>query len=283
MPLYYLTLIIFYTGFNLLVKKQNFYLFDFYNHNWLSFVLFFQNWSLIFYNGLNENFLDHFWSLAAEEQFYLIWPFFLYLFWQKKFFFKLIFIIILLIIITRTFLYTKHHGFLDYKYFFYNSFCRMDGFLIGGCLFLLQKSNRAKRFNLYYFTSFIIIVAGIYFTGNAKGYNPFLSTIGFTLIAIVFAGLIHKATNNSSRILSAIFSYRWLKFTGKISYGLYIFHWIVLRASEPRIENWFIKSGYFTSGTANGISLFTCLLITYIISVISYYYFELYFLKRKMS
>ena len=45
LPLYYLTLIIFYIGFNLFVKKEHFYLFDFYNHNWASFVLFFQNWS----------------------------------------------------------------------------------------------------------------------------------------------------------------------------------------------------------------------------------------------
>jgi peptidoglycan/LPS O-acetylase OafA/YrhL len=158
----------------------------------------------------------------------------------------------------------------------------MDGFLIGGCLFLFQRNNNAKQFNLYYFPALIIIIAGIYFTGNTKGYNPFLSTIGFTLIAIGFAGLIHKAGNNSSKILSVIFNYRWLKFTGKISYGLYIFHLIILRALEPRLENWFIKSGHFNGRAANGISLFTCLFISYIISVISYYYFELYFLKRKM-
>jgi peptidoglycan/LPS O-acetylase OafA/YrhL len=282
LPLYYLVLIIFYIGFNFLVKKQNFYLFDFYNHNWLGFVLFFQNWSLIFYNGLKENFLDHFWSLAVEEQFYFIWPFFLYQFWQKKFFFKLIFVIIILIIITRTYLYIKHPGILDYKYYFYNSFCRMDGFLIGGCLFLFRLNNKAKQFNLYYVPALLMIVAGIFFTGNAKGYNPFLSTIGFTLIAIVFAGLIYKASNNSSKILSVIFNYRWLKFTGKISYGLYIFHLIILRTLEPRLENWLIKSGYFNSTIANAISLFICLSISYIISMISYYYFELYFLKRKV-
>ncbi|MGH2649090.1 MAG: acyltransferase family protein [Ginsengibacter sp.] len=282
LPLYYLTLVIFYVGFNLLVKKQNFFLFNFYNHNWLSFALFFQNWSLIFYNGVKEKFLDHFWSLAVEEQFYLIWPFFLYAFWQKKILFKLIFIIIVLIIITRTFLYIEHSAMEDYKYYFYNSFCRMDGFLIGGCLFLFQKKNKATQFNLYYLPALILIIAGIFFTGNAKGYNPFLSTIGFTLIAVVFAGLIYKASNNSSKLLATIFNYKWLKLTGKISYGLYIFHWLVLRALEPRLENWFIKSGYFSNGTANEISLFLCLAISYTISVASYYSYEMYFLKRKM-
>ena len=50
--------------------------------------------------------------------------------------------------------------------------------------------------------------------------------------------MIYAATTNSSKLLSIIFNYRWLKFTGKISYGLYIFHWIVLTVLEPRIEKW---------------------------------------------
>jgi len=281
LPLYYLTLLIFYAGFNLFEKKENLPFFDFYNHNWISFALFFQNWSLIYYDGIKENFLDHFWSLAIEEQFYLVWPFFLYKFGQHRFFNKLVIIIITLIIITRTFLYIQYPGINNYKHFFYNTFCRMDAFLIGGCLFLFQKNINAKQFNWVYPALFVII-SGIYFTGNAKGSNPFLSTIGFTLIAIVFAGLIHAAAGNSSKFLPVIFNYRWLKFTGKISYGLYIFHWIVLRVLEPRLEKWLTGSAYVNSRTANGISLFICLLISYIISVISYFYFELYFLKRKV-
>jgi peptidoglycan/LPS O-acetylase OafA/YrhL len=282
LPLYYITLVLFYVGFNLLVKKQNFYLFDFYNHNWISFVLFFQNWTFM-YSGIKENFLEHFWSLAVEEQFYLIWPFFLYLTWQKKFFFKLVFLIIILIILTRTFIYIQYPEWSDYRHYFYNTFCRMDAFLIGGCLFFFQKNNKAKQYTGYYFAALLAVILGICFTENASGIaNPFISTIGFTLIAIAFAGLTYGASSNSSKLLSIIFNYRWLKFTGKISYGLYIFHWLVLRALEPRFENWFIKSGYFNNRIANGISLFICLFITYIISVISYYYFELYFLKRKM-
>jgi peptidoglycan/LPS O-acetylase OafA/YrhL len=282
LPLYYGTLIIFYLGFTLLVKKANFHLFDFYYENWVSFALFFQNWSLIFYNGPKEIFLDHFWSLAVEEQFYIVWPFFLLRFRQKKFFYKLVLVIIILIIITRTFLYIQYPGAFDYKYLFYNTFCRMDAFFIGGCLFLFQKNNKAKQFNVYYFTALLLIISGIYFTGNANGNNPFLSTIGFTLIAIAFAGLIYAASSNSSKVLSIIFNYRWLKFTGKISYGLYIFHWIVLRALEPRIEKLLTRSECVNGQTSNGISLFICLVISYIISVISYFYFELYFLKRKV-
>lgn len=281
LPLYYLSLILFYAAFNLLVKKENLYLFDFYNHNWISFALFFQNWTLTSSGGIQENFLEHFWSLAVEEQFYLVWPFFLYKFWRKKYFYKLAFIIIVLIIITRTFLYIQYSAWPDYRHYFYNTFCRMDAFLIGGCLYLFQKKNNATRFTWYYFAAFLIVVLGIYFTGNASHVNPFTSTIGYTLIAISFAGLIYAASSNSSKLLSVIFNYRWLKFTGKISYGLYIFHWIILKALEIRLELWLLQFN-FSGHTAHRLSLLICVVISYLISVISYFYFELYFLKRKV-
>lgn len=282
LPLYYLTLILFYAGFNFLVKKENFYLFDFYNYNWAGFAFFFQNWTLIFYHGVKENFLDHFWSLAIEEQFYLVWPFFLYLFWQKRWFYKMIFIIVVLIITTRTFIYMHYPDWSEYRYYYYHTFCRMDAFLIGGCLLLFQKNDKAKQFTPYYFIALLAIIAGIYFTGNASISNPFISTIGYTLIAITFAGLIYVASNDSSRLISTVFNYRWLKFTGKISYGLYIFHWIILKALEVRLEKRLTKLEYVNSQGAHLLSLFICLVITLGVSVISYFYFELYFLKRKV-
>ena len=126
----------------------------------------------------------------------------------------------------------------------------------------------------------MILILGVFFTGNTSISNPFISTVGYTLIAIVFAGLIYAASSKSSKFLSTIFNYRWLKFTGKISYGLYIFHWIILRALEVRLERWLVQFN-LNNQTAYGLSLFICLLISYIISVISYFYFELCFLKLK--
>ncbi len=282
LPIYYLTLVLFYVGFNLFVKKENFHFFDFYNHNWASFAFFYQNWTFIFYKGLKENFLGHFWSLAVEEQFYLVWPFFLYTFWQKKWFFKMAFIIIILIIIMRTFIFFQYPEWSDYSHYYYNTFCRMDAFLIGGCLFLSQKANNVKYFVRLSVVSVIIIAAGIFLTGNAAISNPFISTAGYTLIALAFAGLIYKASNNSSKLISAIFNYKWLTFTGKISYGLYIFHWLVLSTLEIRLERQLAKSWYLNYEPAHLLSLFVCLVISFIISVISYFYFELYFLKRKV-
>jgi peptidoglycan/LPS O-acetylase OafA/YrhL len=282
LPLYYLTLILFYAGINLLLKKENFHSFDFYRSNWISFALFFQNWTFIHSGQVKENFLDHYWTLAVEEQFYLVWPFFLYYFHKQKYFYKLVFVLVLLIIMLRIFLYVQYPQWQDYRHYFYNTFCRMDAFLIGGCLFLLQKNNKASRFTGYYFGAFLVVILGMFFIGDMSHVNPFISTIGYTLIAITFAGLIHTVSENSSKFLSIIFNYKWIRFTGKISYGLYIFHWILLIALESRVQQWLLKFIHFSNQRAHLLSLIICLAISYIISVISYFYFELYFLKQKV-
>lgn len=277
LPVYYLTLILFYTGFNVLVKKENFHLFQFYNHNWVSFVLFFQNWTFIYYGGIKEGFLDHFWSLAVEEQFYLVWPFFLQLFLRKKYFYRLVAAILLIIIAIRTSIYIKYPEWTDYAHYYDNSFCRMDAFLIGGCLFVFQNNNKAQLYTGYYVGAALAVITGIYLTGNAKFANPFISTVGYTLIAIAFAGLIYAAGIRRSKYFSVFFTQKWLRFTGKISYGLYIFHWIVLKALELRLEKWLQKIIPWNEQAAHFLSLVICLSVSYIISTISYYYFEMYF------
>jgi peptidoglycan/LPS O-acetylase OafA/YrhL len=281
LPLYFLTLIVFYIGYNLLVRKQNFYLFEFYNHSWWSFLFFLQNWSFIFYNGFKENFLGHFWSLAVEEQFYLIWPFFLYLFFGRGNFHQLIFTAILLIIATRILLYIKYPEWSDYEHYYYNTFCRMDSFLIGGILFISKSNSNGRSFIKYYLAALLIVIFGIYLTGSASFANPFISTIGYTLIGLISAGLVDTAVSNSNKLLSAVFNGEWLKFTGKISYGLYIFHWLVLKTFKIKISNSLVNSFHINIAYADMISLFSCLAISFIISIISYFYFETWFLKRK--
>src|SRR4030095_2778309 len=72
-PLYYLSLIIFLIIFPLLgiYKSELKYYVD--NQLWFWFYL--QNWLLSFNFPTTGNFLNHFWSLGVEEQFYLAWPF----------------------------------------------------------------------------------------------------------------------------------------------------------------------------------------------------------------
>jgi peptidoglycan/LPS O-acetylase OafA/YrhL len=281
LPIYYAAFFSFFVGYHLLVSSKNLPFFSFYDKNWLSFVMFFQNWSFIEYGQVKENHLQHFWSLAIEEQFYLIWPLLIFKFRRNIYFFKAILFVLLSIIALRTFLFIKYPDPIYSVHYYYNTFCRMDSFLLGGVLFLYQQKNKAKQFVNYFFTATLILILGIIITGNAKISNPFISTIGFTLIALMFTGLIHNVTTHSTKIISHVFNYSWLKFVGKISYGLYIFHWIVLRVLEPKLSQQVSEYIGLSHENSHWFSLFGCLAISFLLSVISFFYFESYFLKLK--
>lgn len=195
----------------------------------------------------------------------------------------MILMIILLIISFRSLIYFHYSGWQDYRYYFYNTFCRMDGFLIG-CALFIRHNKEGKSINTgYYFAALLCIIAGIFFTQNASGIaNPFFDTVGFTLVAFLFAGFIDSIINNGNEIILRIFNRNWLKFTGRISYGFYIFHWLVLKAFRQRLAGWFIQKENFTNTSAAIISAFICIAISFLISVISYRYYESYFLKKKV-
>jgi len=282
LPLYFGTLLMFYLGFHLLVRHQNSPLFEFYNQHWISYLLFVQNWLLPHVNETRPVFLLHFWSLAVEEQFYLIWPVFLYTFWTKKYFTTAVFLIVGLILIARTAIYFHYPVWRAKDIDYYITFCRMDAFFIGGLLFLFQSRHKAGQFIPYFILAFLLTAGGIWFSGNAKNNNAFFCTIGYTFLDISFAGLLYAAINHSRQWLSQVLNYRWLRFTGKISYGLYIFHWIVLQVLEPKItQHVFLPAG-LGNRTAFFLSSCICLVISYLISIISYNYFESFFLRRKL-
>jgi peptidoglycan/LPS O-acetylase OafA/YrhL len=279
-PLYYATLICFYLIINIMVKEENIGMFQFYNDHIPSFVLFLENWSFIFTKQMHENHLQHFWTLAIEEQFYLIWPLLIYFFFQKSFFIKTLFISIVLIILLRSFLFFKYQG--DELICFYNTFCRMDSFIIGGLLFFFHERSSKIDFKFILPAIIIIISVAITFSGTHSS-SLFFSTIGYTLIAIFFAGIIHIAIKKKNNHLKAFLNRKWLINFGKISYGLYIFHCIILLFFRNKIAQYLSTHFSISNSISLGISLSLCLLISITLSVISYFYFEMFFLKRKLQ
>lgn len=278
-PLYYATLIMFYFIIPHFIPPHYFESLVFYRNQAPSFFLFFENWTFINHPGISQNHLQVLWSLAVEEQFYLIWPFFIYFFVNSKYLKTILVVWLIVIVLFRSILYMNNPD--NFYVFFYNTFCRMDAFIIGATLFLIHKKILKPVHSYIVVIAVLSMFAGIIIWKSNPATSPFIPTIGLTCIAIFYALIIHIAVQKKYCFFSNFLNLPWLIFIGRISYGLYIFHWIILRFSFEPLSN-YINIHFLTGRElSNFLTLFICLILSFILSIISYTYYESFFLKLK--
>ncbi len=169
--------------------------------------------------------LSHLWSLAVEEQFYLVWP--LLVFWIRDL--RRLLIAALtgaaLALVLRIVLTARG---VDPAFLYVFTPCRADSLLLGGALALgLRGPWRDRilaRANLLMALAAAGIVAILVHDRQLNFREGFLvPSIGFTLLALFSAGLV-ASTYRPGSPLRPLFEMRWLRFLGKYSYGLYVFH-----------------------------------------------------------
>ncbi len=110
---------------------------------------------------------------------------------------------------------------------------------------------------------------------------PYLAFAGYTTFAVLFGILIHEAVTGESKLIQFLLNNRPLKFFGKISYGLYVYHWPVYILLFPLFvsvtsKNINLSQRYFETTSAIIVTI-----IAIFISVLSYHFFEKPFLKLK--
>jgi peptidoglycan/LPS O-acetylase OafA/YrhL len=199
--------------------------------------------------------LTHFWSLAIEEQFYLLWPIFIFLLPTARLKIFLLGVIIsgpLLRWLTGEVVKAGALPWLGSEaglVVYVLPFSHFDAFAIGGFYALYGKSCSARTIGL--------MLAGILAFGIATsvlfeshtdwwglGYSNFMERSykyvwGYSLFNWCFALMLINIRDcqQNNRWLNA----RWMVYLGSISYGLYIFHngfiWLV-NATMP--GQWFL-------------------------------------------
>ena len=279
-PLFYFTLIICLLIFPN-VKSLNLDI-SYYSNNQFWLWTYLQNWLFVFNEPYGDKILLHTWSLAVEEQFYLVWPITILLIRKPK---------ILLVVAGAALVLTGFARFIvwwykvqDLSYASLYTFTRIDGLCIGCMLALLIhiKPGLLKK----YTTVIVLLIAslnfGFYFINNQQSFTlPYLAFIGYTTFAVLFGILVHEAVTGESKIIQFLFNNRILKFFGKISYGLYVYHWPVYILLFSFFRNFFNTNtniSYRSAETGSGIMVTVAAVL---LSIISYRYFEKPFLKLK--
>jgi peptidoglycan/LPS O-acetylase OafA/YrhL len=177
--------------------------------------------------------LFHFWSLAVEEQFYLVWPAIVLLVRDGR---KLLMVTVAgsvgALLLRLGLLTMGASGFAMHV----TTACRADSLLLGGALAMLyrlpewERMQRFAAWGVLYATA-VMAVAVVLLEPRLE-IHPFLGNIwreGFryTVLAVGFCCLIAWSLRANS-VCQRLFEFRSLRFLGKYSYGIYVLHVFVL-------------------------------------------------------
>lgn len=282
-PLYYLVLIIFFSLSPVLFSQKGpDTTFSYYNDNKLWFWSYFQNWLMVHKGMPPVPFLSHFWSLAIEEQFYLVWPFMIFFIKRVETIKKLVIALIIFAVIVRfsTWLAYPH----EVEKFYCSTFTRMDSLLMG-CLLsihLSQGKQISRKAMLVVGHSFAaLIISSLLVFGNLRQDNVLFPTIGYTLTAAFFSVLVYLFLNKEDQLANGLKYLSGLRFIGKISYGMYVYHipiYLILstglnRMSENLSLGFPLNSALFISALSVALTL--------LVSTLSFYLLEQPILKLK--
>jgi peptidoglycan/LPS O-acetylase OafA/YrhL len=188
---------------------------------WWAFPLFLQNF-LIPISTKAAGPLGVTWSLAIEEQFYLIWP----LVVRFCSFTQLRRIAIAEICISPVLRYylSLHHVNL-----YTNVFCRLDGLMAGALLALLVRSDNFVPSKLLK-RAWICLVVTMPLAFVTEALHARWIVFSFTALASV--SFLYVSLFSRRRWLQAVMTNRFLIYTGTISYGLYLLHKIPIGMVE---------------------------------------------------
>lgn len=281
LPLYYAVLFSFLAVVLLFVQKQHLAEFSIYTGHWKSFMLFTQNWTFIFVGYPKNISLAHFWSLAIEEQFYLAWPVVILLTKSPASRIKLFAALIILVMLVRTALYLFYppSHFPDH----FNTFLRADSLIAGALLYQLHHAGikidagMVKRAALLLL---ILIVVGLIATGVSP-FTLFFGTVGYTVVALFFACVLHLIVVPGKNAPDRIFRWPFLRYCGKISYGLYILHLPIILLAGTKMTAWGTTRWPAGPGLVFAASMTICLLLAFLFSTLSFRWFESWFLRLK--
>ena len=163
----------------------------------------------------------HFWTLAVEEHFYLLWPLIVFCFDERSLR-RICLFVVLAAFLTRSTL--AWYG-LDT---FYLTPCRMDALAIGAWLALELRRNTpvTRLLRLAQWTAvgggFVLLPMFIFASGSR---SPYLEAVKFSAIGIFYGALLLWLTlAPRSSYMARCATHPLLTSLGKYSYGLYVFH-----------------------------------------------------------
>ena len=230
------------------------------------------NWYLIFGNESyfeamgRPSLLRHLWSLAVEEQFYLLWPPVVAVGislgarrWRLR---RLMFVSLAVAGASALLMVALYTPEIDPSRIYYGTDTRASGLLFGAalafvwrpgerssteaCTRLARRGPRsAGRFRrrwgwlrpaLLDALGLVALGGLVAFCLRLDEFQPSLYRGGFAAVGLTTAALVAVVAHPQTRVGSLLLGWRPLRWVGERSYGIYLWHWPVFMVTRPGLD-----------------------------------------------
>lgn len=206
------------------------------------------NWYLIFSQQsyfqavVRPSMLRHLWSLAVEEQFYLVWPLLFVVGMRLLTPRRLYFLTLAGAAASASLMAVLYQPNVDPSRVYYGTDTRAFPLLLGAALAFvwvpgnmprLRGPGAARLLDGAGVACLGVLVACFIWLDS---YSGVLYRGGFIMVALVTSILIAASVHPASRLGVAYLSWRPLQWIGQRSYGIYIWHWPIFDLTRPYLD-----------------------------------------------
>jgi peptidoglycan/LPS O-acetylase OafA/YrhL len=216
--------------------------------------------------------VPHFWTLAVEEQFYLVWPWAVLFLPRKS---LLLFVLTLCCLGPAWRFYASFHYSPDHwNAAFTFTLGVVDFLAIGAVLAIAAHADRSRE-KLRRTLAWVVLPVGavmyiiLFYVSRSSIDRHVPLALADTGAALVFCWLIGFASLGFRGRFGRLLEWRPIVYLGKISYGIYIFHYLVpltFAAAATRLGIEYVNSGF--------VNFIAASLVTFAIAAISWHSFE---------